>query len=424
MAKGIKALITPSVLKWARENSGFANNIEVVAEKLGQKPETIELWEKGEKLPTFKQLMKIANVYKRPIALFYREEPPENFKPIEDYRRLPDATPLSESPQLHYEIRKARYRRESAIELFEELGEEPPKFNQKITLLDNPEEIGEKIRSWLKVDKEIQTKWKDAREVFNGWRQVLESFGILVFQTGGVDSPKGVEVSEMRGFAISDRPLPVIVVNSKDSFKGRIFSLLHELAHILLGDSGISGGIIDDEMSETMMLKTAKLKLNDKKKKIEIFCNHVAAATLLSSDWFQEDELLLSYGNNWSDKSDEAVEKVAQRFKVSREFIWRRLSTLEFVNKSVYDKKRQELLDKSKQYDIESSRTKKIEKEGGFAPPHNRIISTIGKPYAELVLSNYYEGNINYSDVSDYLDMNLKHLPNIEKAIFGVSYST
>lgn len=393
MATGVKALITPEVLKWARENSGFVNNIDLVAKKLRQKRETIELWEEGKERPTFKQLVKIAKLYKRPVALFYREEPPKNFKPINDYRRLPDVIPLNESPQLNYEIRRARYRRQIALELFEELGEEPPKFNQKIALSDNPEEIGEKIRSLLKVNKEVQIKWKNDREAFNGWRQALESLGILVFQTGGIDSPKGIEISEMRGFAISDRPLPVIVVNSKDSLKGRIFSLLHEFAHILLGDSGISGRDINEEVEK------------------EVFCNHVAGATLLPSDWFQKDELLLSYRDNWS---DEAVEEVAKRFKVSPEVIWRRLSTLKFVTPDIYKVKRQELLDKSTQY----------KKAGGFAPPHSRIISSIGRPYIELVLSSYYQEKINSRDVSDYLDMKLNHLPKVEDAIFGVSYST
>ena len=247
----------------------------------------------------------------------------------------------------------------------------------------------------LKVYKNTQTKWKDDREAFNGWRQALESLGILVFQTGSIDSPKGVEISEMRGFAISDQPLPVIVVNSKDSLKGRIFSLLHELAHILLGDSGISGRDINEEVEK------------------EVFCNHVAGATLLPSDWFQKDKLLLSYRDNWS---DEAVEEVAKRFKVSPEVIWRRLLTLEFVTPRIYKAKRQELLDKSKD--------KKVKKGGGGPPPSRRIISSIGRPYIELVLSSYYQEKINSRDVSDYLDMKLNHLPKVEDAIFGVSYST
>ncbi len=226
------ALINLEMLKWARTYSGLT--IEIVAKKLKKRPEDIKMWESGAKKLTFKQLLKIAEIYKRPVALFYLKEPPKGFKPLNDYRKISNTESSNISPQLNYEIRKAYYRRQVALELFEELEEYRQTDLRNIRITDNAEMVGKDIRSLLSIESTQQIKWKDDNQAFNGWRKAIESLGVLVFQAEGID------VSEMRGFAISDRPLPVIVVNKKDTYKGRIFSLMHEFAHILLGDSSIS----------------------------------------------------------------------------------------------------------------------------------------------------------------------------------------
>lgn len=391
MAKSAKALINPRMLVWARESSGLT--LDAAAKKLSKNLEILEQWESGDKAPTFKQLLTIAKTYKRPVPLFYMTEPPKNFKPLHDYRRLPGIAPVNESPQLNYEIRRAYYRRQVALDLFEELGESIPKFTRKITLSDNPEDTGARLREWLGIDNTRQTRWKTDNEAFNGWRQTIEALGILVFQAERID------VSEMRGFAIGDRPLPVIVVNKKDTHKGRIFSMLHELAHILLGDSSISGDVM------------AEKGLPPEEKKVEVFCNHVAASTLLPSAWFSTDELLAQFPTT-RDWTDETVYAAAQRFNVSREFIWRRLLSMQFINQQTYRQKRDALIEEFR------ARKEQEEKKSIPVPHHRKVISSIGRFYAELVLSGYHQEKINSSTVSEYLGMKLKHLPKVESALF------
>lgn len=299
------ALINLEMLKWARNYSGLTT--ENVAKKLKKLPEDIKMWESGAKKLTFKQLLKIAEIYKRPVALFYLKEPPKDFKPLNDYRKIPNTESSNISPQLNYQIRKAYYRRQVALELFEELEEYRQTVLMNIRITDNTEIVGKDIRTLLNIESTQQIKWKDDNQAFNGWRKAIESLGVLVFQAEGID------VSEMRGFAISDRPLPVIVVNKKDTYKGRMFSLMHEFSHVLLGDSSIS--------SE---------ELYSNQEKIEIFCNHVAASILFPISWFDTDELLLSKKNvgHWN---DETVYMIAQRFNISQEVVWRRLLTNQMI---------------------------------------------------------------------------------------------
>jgi Zn-dependent peptidase ImmA (M78 family)/DNA-binding XRE family transcriptional regulator len=393
MSKKVNALINKEVLVWARKSAGLT--MEAAAQKLKQNQDVINDWENGEKLPTFNQLLKISELYKRPVPLFYLKEPPKDFKPLNDYRRLPGIAPLSESPGLSYEIRKAYCRRQIALELLEDLQEEPTKFSLETNVFADPEKVGENIRSWLKIDNLVQTSWKTDNDALNGWRNAIEAAGILVFQA------ERIEVSEMRGFAISDRPLPVIVVNKKDTHKGRIFSMLHELTHIILGDSSISG----DNSFEN--------RLPPEDKKVEVFCNHVAAAALLPLNFFKSDELLKTFSNRnaWN---DEAVFVAAQRFNISREVIWRRLLAIDYINQDTYRLKRQELIK-----EFESRKDKKDEGAQKVIVPHDRkVIASIGRFYSELILSSYHQQRITSSMLSEYMGMKLKHLPKVEQALF------
>lgn len=393
MAKSVKALINPSMLRWARERSSMT--IVLAAEKLKRSVEEMEAWESGAAQPTFKQLMTIANTYKRPITLFYLSEPPADFMPLQDYRRLPGVIPsLVESPQLNIEIRKAHYRRQVALELVQLLGESFPQLQYQATLRGNPEQIGQEVRDLLGISLTEQIGWRDNYKALNGWRRALERLGVLVFQASSID------VSEMRGFTISDRPLPAIVVNKSDSPKGRIFSMMHELAHILLGDSSISGDY------------TYGYALTPEEKETEVFCNRVAAAILLPLSAFENDNELhrLDIANEWTDAN---VEMLSKRFTLSREFIWRRLLTRGKISNEIYMQKRSFL---AKQW---KAQQEEEEPSSGGPKYHIKVLSSIGSFYPELVLNSYYQEKINTSTLSEYLGVKLKHLPQVENAVFG-----
>jgi Zn-dependent peptidase ImmA (M78 family) len=123
------------------------------------------------------------------------------------------------------------------------------------------------MRARLGITPETQRAWRDARLAYNAWRAAVEKQGILVFQVSGVD------VSAMRGIAITEQPLPVVAINSRDSYTGRSFSLMHEVAHIALRRSGIS-----DYNSFTPTEDEGRPR---EMQELESFCNRVAAAVLM-----------------------------------------------------------------------------------------------------------------------------------------------
>jgi len=120
MAKSVKALINPAMLAWAREQAGFGPD--EAARRLHIEEERLSALEKGDETATFAKLLDMADLYKRPVSLFYLKTPPKGWQPIQDFRRLPGVG-SGFSPQLIYAIRLARERREIALTVRDELGE-------------------------------------------------------------------------------------------------------------------------------------------------------------------------------------------------------------------------------------------------------------------------------------------------------------
>ena len=163
-------------------------------------------------------------MYKRPLALFYLSEPPREEAPLHDFRRLPRGSDRTESPALRFEIRQALFRRVAALELFRESGSEPRRFDATAKLTESPEPVAARMRQILSLPLNQQRAFTDPYDAYNRWRASFEKAGVMVFQASIS------ELDEMRRFSISETPLPVIVVNTKDSVSGRIFSMFHEMA--------------------------------------------------------------------------------------------------------------------------------------------------------------------------------------------------
>src|SRR5262245_31292398 len=261
MPRGLEATPTPAVLAWARTNAGVS--LETAAKRADVTPERLEQWERGEAKPTISKLRALAAMYRRPLALFYLPEPPFTFTAMHDYRRLPDSmTTARQSPELRLEIRKAWNRREIALELLNEMQEAPPSFNLSALPDADPEAAAGAIREALGVSLETQSTWRQEYEAWTGWRAAVERVGALVFQAAELP------IEEARGFSIAEFPMPVIVANSKDTPRGRVFSLLHELVHIARRQSGVC------DLDERGRPTSADAR-------VEVYCNHVAAAVLM-----------------------------------------------------------------------------------------------------------------------------------------------
>jgi len=375
------------MLVWARESARFT--IEEAAHKGGFSAEKLAACEAGDQHLTFAQLMKMAREYKRPVSLFYLKEPPKGWSPIKDFRLL-HGVEQGFSAQLTYVIRQARERRELAIELRKEIGEPIQPFSLSATLKDDVEVTGQKIRKYLGITEAAQVNFK--RRAFDSWRTAIEARDVLVFVV-----PR-LALSEMRGAAVDEEELPIILVNGKDQGGGRIFTLLHEFCHLTIGQGGVSGEGGDKEKAPDPA--------------VEVFCNAVAAAALMPSDWLLKEYLVVQKGTTKTWQDDE-LEALALRFGVSPEAVLRRLLTLGRTTQSFYESRRALFL---QQY-------ADLAKDKGEGPPvkyHVQVLSQLGRTFTRLIFQGYHEHALTLRDVSNHFNMQVKLIPAMEKATFGL----
>lgn len=397
MTKRLKATINPDVLKWARKSASFS--IADAAYKLGVEEDVLSGWEKGDDQPSIPKLRKLAELYKRPLAVLYLPEPPMTFQPMHDFRRLPNAGGGQFSPELAYEMRLAHQRRQLALELFREDGEQPPHFELKATVAATAEKAGAAIRNALELTYELQTSWRDDRVAFHGWRARIEELGVLVFQASRVQS------SEASGFAYYADELPFIVVNRKDVWGRRTFSLLHELAHLMLHKSGVSDFDASGPRSAS-------------DEQIEVFCNQVAAAALLPKEAFLSEELVARHPPGDPEWSDEAIATLAKIYSVSRESVVRRLLTFGRTSEAFYGRKRQQYAE-----EFHARRQREKESRGDKGIPRNMPRETVGdfgKPLIRRLLSHYHSERLSLAELSGFLGVKTRHVPGIEQNVAGV----
>jgi Zn-dependent peptidase ImmA (M78 family) len=397
----VPALVKGALLQWARESAGFT--VALAAKRAQIKPEALALWETDLGHPSVPQLRRLANVYKRPIAVFYLPAPPKGFDVMHDFRRLPGEVAGTQSPELRRAIRQAHARRQAALDLYAALEGNPPAFNVTAALDEDPESTGERLRDFLGVAYEDQVRWRDEYDAFKAWRSSIETRGAVVFQV------EHVSTDEMRGFSINSGPLPAVVLNISDPIRPRIFTMLHEATHLALHDSGLC------DLDEEQQRPPEELRA-------EVFCNYVAGATLMPrSTLLAEPEVAHHSSQEWPEPT---IAALAGRYGVSREALVRRLVVVGRATNAFYVRKREQYQREYRAFVAERARIAAArraagEKVGGGAPPHTVAVSTAGPLLTRLVLDGYDRELITASDVSDVLEIRLKHLPKVERAVLG-----
>lgn len=393
MVKRVFAAVKPEILVWARTSAGFT--LEAASTSLKIDATMLASWEAdgGEK-PSVPQLRRLAELYKRPLAVFYLQEVPRQFQVVSDLRLVVPGEDRAYSPLLTHEIRVAQQRRELALELRDELDEPAKPFPFRLGN-ESPEQAGELIRRFLGIEVVEIAKFgtdPNGRLGFNRWRAAIEQSGVLVFQSSRVPE------DEASGFALAYDVMPVVVINRKDVPQRRLFSLLHEFAHIALRQSGVSD----------LKLYPARSQAFD----IEIRCNVIAAAALMPKD-----ELLRELNATTGDErilTDEAINRLARRFGVSRPALLIRLISQRVTDWDFY-------FQKVGQY------RRDFERELKARPPLKNIkrnipqesIGHLGRPFIGLVLGNYHQRRITLSEVAGYLGVRVKHIPALQQRFMG-----
>ena len=216
------------------------------------------------------------------------------------------------------------------------------------------------------------------------------SIRIVVFQMTDVSE------EEARGFSIYAENLPAVVVNVKDAPNGRLFTMLHELAHLALRQAGICD-LREDQTGQVPHY-------------VEVFCNYVAGAALIPQGALESLPLLQSkpIGAHWA---DEEIDSIARSFRCSREVFVRRLLTLGRISEQFYREKRN-------QYRGEYLDTKKAQATGQ-QDPARQAVSNLGVLYVNAALDAFNQEIIHAGELAELLGTRLKHLNKIQRFATG-----
>lgn len=370
MAKAPAAPANGTTLQWAREEAGLT--VEEAARRISVKPERLASWETGDGKPTINQLRNVARLYQRTPAFFFVQGPPPptpSDKPP-DFRGR-DTSGLS--ADLAREIGRARERRKAFLRLH---GEPTGRLPVLRGLVDRPAEAGEEFRSLVGISAAAQLSMADAMQALQAWTLAVEGFGVLVFQMSRVDPV------ECRGLSLYEDVQPIIILNGADDPEARIFTLFHEMAHLL----NRSGGVCH------VWTGTA----------IERICNAFAGAFLLPGDALR-DELS-------TDNPVAALSRLAARFKVSQSAVAIRLRDLNVLSQQQLD----DQLDLAVRLAAQKRESQRSRPSTGGPPYHLLKLRNLGATYVTTVLDALRADEITAVDAAYFLESKVSTIDRME----------
>ena len=246
---------------------------------------------------------------------------------------------------------------------------------------DSAKELAQQARVYLNINIDMQAGWKTAAEALENWRDCIEESGIFVFKEAFQDD-------SVDAFCLVHDEFPVIYLNNSRTPVRQIFSLFHELGHLLLGENDITHGI------------------SRKGGKVEMFCDQFAADFLVPSDD-------LKIRLNFSVYNDDAIKELAHYYKVSRPVILLKLVDRGILTQENYWQKIDQWAEDYKRY---------IGKKAGGTTPsggsyYNTRATYLGYRFMDLAFGKYRQGHCSIEQLAEHLNVKVKHLPQLEDCL-------
>lgn len=365
------------VLIWAREQAGLSTL--ALADLLHKDEAIITAWERNDAdvpAPTLRQLERIAELLRRPLAIFFFSEIPDVPSLKREFRTLPEPADPSETRDTSYALREAQARQLSILELTG--GTNPA--GDLFLFADSRPLDAERLRRALGVTLEYQQSFSGPEDAFKAWRERLERIGVFVFK-------RAFKQAAISGFCLPHDVAPIIVINNGTAWTRQIFTLFHELCHLSHHHYGVTRA--DHDYLDA---------LAGEERRIEIECNRFASEFLVPPESFDR------RSRAWS--GDEAeVDDLARLYNVSREVILRRLLDLRRVNQTTYDEWT------SRWNTAHYARPKSDRSGGNF---YATTASYLGSSYLRLAFSAYLRGQIDVVDLAEHLGVKARQVAKLE----------
>ncbi len=381
--------VKAALLRWARESAGL--DLDEAAHKIGLKRKTLRQWEELGGYPTARQLEQLGEKYHRPTAAFFLPEPPREPAIPTDFRRFPAHREHPIGPSTRLALRRARWLQRIFIELSRELESTRTRLTLATRLGDDASSAAQEVRNLIGVSVEVQSIWRTPGRALREWRHAVEARGVLVFQFRLEPEEK------VRGFCLAG-DVPVVALAKVESPAGRVFTLFHELGHILLARPGLCA-------PEEAEAKNGKSRGVDDAAKIERFCDAFSGSLLVPRETLLGRPEVIAYQRG-KEELEAVVQKCTRTFAVSRVMLLRRMHDEGLVQPAVYWPLMSRWL-----------RSNAPRRGGGVSTPPERVLSELGSTFVNRVLHGLDAGAVTYSDVAEYLALRLKHVDRLRELL-------
>lgn len=369
------AFISPEVLRWARERTQL--DPKWLAEKTHIKADNLLLWEQDKAKPTFKQAQGLAKALHIPFGFLFLTHPPVETLPIPDLRTVDDHVTGILSANLRDLLADVLRKQDWYRDYLLEQGVEPLPFIGRFGLDVAATAIAADLAETLGLTLSDRKKVKNWETFLILLMEKAESAGVWVMRSGivGSNTHRILEVQEFRGFAICDDRAPLVFINGKDAKAAQIFTLVHELAHLWIGQSGIS---------DLSLAQPANFPHHQ----TERLCNAVAAEVLVPTQAFRR---------LWDAREsvDNNAVRLASVFRVSTVVIVRRAFDLSLIGWSAYIEYYQRQVELWRRG-----------KKGDGGDPYRTIPVRNGRRFTEAVVQSAFERNLLLRDAGRLLGVN------------------
>lgn len=372
-----EAFITPGNLAWARTRAGLS--ADALAAKEHIPAEKLLGWERGETRPSLRQAEALAAHLHVPVGYLFLSAPPAESSAIPDFRSGYAGRGMGLSLELRDVIDEARRRQDAYRDIVEEDGAEALPFIARFDGTSDPAAVAADMRATLGIGDDFPRRSRDWGDQLGRLARAAEDAGILVFRSGivGSNSHRRLSTEEFRGFALCDDFAPVIFINAADYKAAQIFTFAHELAHLWLGESGISNQGVDGFTREADAA-------------METLCDRAAAEFLVPSDRFVA---------TWNREAEAPAElqRLARYFRVSAIVVLRRAYELELVGKGQFISLLEEARGLRSEHDARSE-----EGGGNF---YATLGARNGERFTSVILGALRGGRILYREAARLLDV-------------------
>ena len=376
--------INPAMLRWARERAGYS--VAEVAQRRKVRPERVREWEDGVSYPTWRQLEDLSHKdYHRATAFFFFSNPPDERTVSAEFRRLPGTLLDSLRPDTRYAIRQARMRQDDLTML---LG--PQGSGERFILrdlrdqadVDNPAQLATAARERLGVSLDEQRSWDSDDTALKQWRERVEDNGVWIFK-------RSFTQKDVAGFCLTDEVFPVIYLNNDQAKTRQIFTLFHELAHLLFNFNHL------ERLDSQHYLNY----LSGEDRAAEIACNQFAGEFLVPSDDFESAIAAQPAGS----LTDEYLASIAGTYKVSREVILRKFRDRDWLDGESYRET------------VQRWQSSQGPSSGGGGNYYSTQATYLGQKYLRAAFLAFDEGRIDDYQLSACLGVKGSSLDGLER---------